>query len=248
MDPLNSMARYCGRILMLGLLLSSLSWVPQVYHSFMLFFSVSLPNIISVAVARKSLFFVSNIIVIFLFGESKLGKCTKKNEHECMTVGEKVEYFGLEKKMFSYENLREMNVGIIQENKEVEAVAAIEEKNIVEIVAKREEIGAPEDGDIRERDCEEMERKWDEDKMENEHEELEREKEEMEMRDGEDNIESEHEEIEMRDGESEDEETEREEDEMERWAAEELNRKVEDFIAKVNMQIRLEARMAISCY
>jgi Domain of unknown function (DUF4408)/Cotton fibre expressed protein len=222
---------------MLGFLLSSLTWMPQVYHSFLLFFSVSLPNIISVAVAPKSLFVVSNLIVIFLFGESKLDKSTRKNEHECVTVGEKAGYSGLERKMFSYENSREMNVGIIQENKEAEAVAAVEEKNIVEIVAKREEIGAREDGDKPERECEEMETRLDEDKKENEHEELlEREQEKMEMRDGEDNIESEHEEI------------EREEEESEQWAAEELNRKVEDFIAKVNMQIRLEARMAISCY
>ncbi|KAF3334486.1 hypothetical protein FCM35_KLT21090 [Carex littledalei] len=167
------------------------------------------------AVAPKSLFIVSNLIVIFLFGESKLGKCTKNDEYDCMTGNEKVEYFGVERKMLSYEISKETDVGIIQENTEVEVVVAVdvEEKDIVDIVDKREEIMTQEDGEEGKRECEEMEMREDEEEIESENEEL-----------------------------------EREEEEMEEWPAEVFNKKVEDFIAKFNMQIRLEARMAISCY
>ncbi|KAJ3701473.1 hypothetical protein LUZ61_005178 [Rhynchospora tenuis] len=228
MNPLKSMVKYSRDVFVVGFFLSSVTWLPQVYHSLILFFSVSLPNIISVAVAPKCLFIVFHLIVIFLFGESKLGKCTKKKEimHDYMAVSEKVEYFGVERKMLSYEISKETNVGIIQENEVEEIVEenllevarVVEEKDIVEFVVEREETGMQEDGEgVRE--CEEIER---------------RDGEEMEVR-----------ELEM---ERENEEIEREEEEIEIWPAEEFNKKVEDFIAKVNMQFRLEARMAISCY
>ncbi|XP_078171752.1 uncharacterized protein LOC144565786 [Carex rostrata] len=207
MDPFRSLVKYSLRVLMLGFFLSSLTWVPQVYHFFIIFFSVSLPKIISMAVAPKSLFIVSNLIVIFLFGESKLGKCTKNDEYDCMIGNEKVEYFEVERKMLSYEISKETDhVEIIQENKEVEVVEVVEERDIVDIVDKKEIIMIQEDGEEGERECEEMEMREDEEEME------------------------------------------REEEEMEEWPAEEFNKRVEDFIAKFNMQIRLEARMAISCY
>ncbi|KAJ4766027.1 hypothetical protein LUZ62_076402 [Rhynchospora pubera] len=219
MNPLKSMVKYSRDVFVLGFVLSSLTWLPQVYNSLILFFSVSLSNIISVAVAPKCLFIVFHLIVIFLFGESKLGKCTKKEVQDYVAISEKVEYFGVERKMLSYEISKETNVGIIEENEvegivqesDVEVVAVVEEKDIVEVVAEREETGIQE-FDEAERECEEIER---------------REYEEMELK-----------ELEM----------EREEEEIEGWPAEELNKKVEDFIAKVNMQLRLEARMTISCY
>lgn len=155
-----------------------------------------------------------------------------------MTVNEKVEYFGVERKVLSYENSKETNVGNVQENNEVEVVALVEERDNVEIVAKREEIGTPEDAEEVKNVCEAIEMREYEEETESVHEEMEREEEETETKEDEDKMEREHEEL------------DREDEEMECWPTEELNRKVEDFIAKVNMQIRLEARMAmaISCY
>ncbi|CAL9192134.1 uncharacterized protein LOC135613899 [Musa acuminata AAA Group] len=60
--------QYSLRVVALGLFLSCLNWLPYLR----LFFLVSLPNVSSVVFGPNCLFVVSNIIIIFLVGESRL--------------------------------------------------------------------------------------------------------------------------------------------------------------------------------
>nr|XP_010929558.1 cilia- and flagella-associated protein 251-like [Elaeis guineensis] len=66
--------QYCLTAVMLGLFLSSPLWLPSMFSSIKKFFLVSLPSIGAIIFRPKCLFIISNIIIIFLIGESKLFK------------------------------------------------------------------------------------------------------------------------------------------------------------------------------
>lgn len=170
-----TLSQYLLSIVMLGLFLSSPLWIFKLSYYISATFSslFRLRNIIS---GPKCLFFLFNIIIIFLVGESKLSKSSPAPD--------------------IYEEYVKRNERLIRKDKEVKKeVLFIEEK--------------------KERD-EEIEKE--ENKEENE---------EMLVCDDEEDM----------DG----------EDEDEGLPLEELNKRAEDFIARFNMQRRLEARMLVSC-
>ncbi|XP_010249448.1 PREDICTED: uncharacterized protein LOC104592000 [Nelumbo nucifera] len=73
---INSLVIYSFTALICIALCSSPLWFPSVCSSIRLFLFVSLPKIVSVILGPKCLFIISNIIVAFLVGESKLtGSC-----------------------------------------------------------------------------------------------------------------------------------------------------------------------------
>ncbi|CAL9120636.1 unnamed protein product [Musa textilis] len=148
--------QYSLRVVALGLFLSCLNWLP--YLRF--FFLVSLPNVSSVVFGPKCLFVVSNIIILFLVGESRLTRQPPRPD--------------------VYE----------------------------EYVKRRRGLHGAARSEVKEKEAEEAEAE--------------------KGCDGEEGA-------------------EREREEEKGLPAEELNRRVEDFIAKVNMQRKLEARMLICC-
>ncbi|KAJ3671849.1 hypothetical protein LUZ60_007928 [Juncus effusus] len=221
MATFESTVKYCARILKLGLLFSTVTWVPQVYSFLSIFFSVSLPSILSMVIAPKCLFIVSNMIILFLFGEFKTCICTSDNDSCHVRVSEKLEENSERREMAALEDAKERDVEIVEEKTEMELVPLVEEREL-ELSEERNET---EKIEVVETEHQLVKT----DRIEGEGE--------MEMVEYQD-------EMERTEGE---EEMEREE-EMEGLPTEVLNRKVEEFIAKVNLQRRLEARMAILCY
>ncbi|KAM0934869.1 hypothetical protein DsansV1_C30g0215081 [Dioscorea sansibarensis] len=160
---------------MLGLFLSSPLWIFKLSHYISATFS-SLFRLRNIVSGPKCLFFLFNIIIIFLVGESKLSKSSPAPDI-------------YEEYVKRNERLRKLDM----EDKK-EATMIEEKKERDEEIQKEEE------------------------KKENE---------EMLVCDEEEDMEG--------------------EEEDEGMPLEELNRRAEDFIARVNMQRRLEASMLVSC-
>ncbi|CAL9118136.1 unnamed protein product [Musa textilis] len=174
--------QYILRVVLVGLFLSCPNWLPSIC-SFAKFFLVCLPNIGATVSGPKFVFVVSNIIIIFLVGESRLSKSPARHP-------------GIYEDYVSRSQSLQRMVSV--EVKEKEAVMV--EPSLEETKEKDEET-------------------------------VEEEEEEVKGDAGEEELETEREEL--------------LEEEYEELPAEELNRRVEDFIAKVNMQRKLEARMLI---
>uniref|UniRef100_A0A0D9XZ44 DUF4408 domain-containing protein n=1 Tax=Leersia perrieri TaxID=77586 RepID=A0A0D9XZ44_9ORYZ len=77
-------------LLALGLL-SMATWVPQMYTFLKTLFMVYLPSLASAIVAPKCLFVFSNIIVVILVGESKLGHPKAKENIAAVLEGDIVQ-------------------------------------------------------------------------------------------------------------------------------------------------------------
>ncbi|CAL9054453.1 uncharacterized protein LOC135677676 [Musa acuminata AAA Group] len=174
---------YILRVVLVGLFLSCPNWLPSICSFVKFFFLVCLPNIGATVSGPKFVFVVSNIIIIFLVGESRLSKSPAQHP-------------GIYEDYVSRSQSLQRMASV--EVKEKEAVMV--EPSFEEIKEKDEEAVAEEEEEVKGDAVEE---------------ELVTEREEL--------LEEEYEEL----------------------PAEELNRRVEDFIAKVNMQRKLEARMLI---
>ncbi|KAG1331427.1 hypothetical protein COCNU_02G013950 [Cocos nucifera] len=183
----------CLTVVMLGLFLLSPHWLPTMFSSMRKFFLVSLPNIGAIIFRPKCLFIVSNIIIIFLVGESKLSKSPSTPDIYEEYVARK-------------QSIQRLSRG------EVKVVESVKEE-----IVKEESVRDPSVEDTKVEDEEVEEREKSGGVEEKEVVEMERECEELD------------------------------EEEETGLPAEELNRRVEDFIAKFNMQRRLEARMLV-CY
>nr|XP_010913002.1 uncharacterized protein LOC105038798 [Elaeis guineensis] len=190
----------CLTVVMLGLFLSSTHWLPTMFSSMRKFFLVYLPNIGAIMFRPKCLFIVSNIIIIFLVGESKLSKSppmpdiyeeyvARRQGIQRLSSGEVKVVESVKEEIVKEESVREESVrdSSIEETKEED-----------EEVEEREKSGGVEEEEVvvveMETECEELD-----------------------------------------------------EEEETGLPAEELNRRVEDFIARFNMQRRLEARMLVCC-
>uniref|UniRef100_A0A0A9HI02 DUF4408 domain-containing protein n=1 Tax=Arundo donax TaxID=35708 RepID=A0A0A9HI02_ARUDO len=69
----------CIKVTVLALtILSMATWFPRMYFCIRTFFMESLPSIVSAAIAPKCLFVFSNIIVVFLVSESKRSRRSAK--------------------------------------------------------------------------------------------------------------------------------------------------------------------------
>ncbi|XP_008780843.2 cyclin-dependent kinase 11A-like [Phoenix dactylifera] len=199
----------CLTVVMLVLFLSSPLWLPHMFSCMKKFFLVSLPNIGAIIFRPKCLFIVSNIIIIFLIGESKLSKSPPAPDI-------------YEEYVARRQSLQRLPSG------EVKVVESVMEETLNKESVKEESL--KEESSAKEDPSDGGETKEDDEVLEEEEEEkgggVEEEEEEEE-------VERECEELD-------------EEEEM-GLPAEELNRRAEDFIAKFNLQRRLEARMLV-CY
>ncbi|EHA8589179.1 hypothetical protein COCNU_scaffold008399G000010 [Cocos nucifera] len=222
--------QYCQTAVMLGLFLSSPLWLPSMFSSTKKFFLVSLPNIGAIIFRPKCLFIISNIIIIFLIGESKLSKSTP--EHDIY-----------EEYMARRQSLQSSSSGVVK------GVESVEEETVNKESVKEEIIEDsfvdPSNGETKEED-EEAENKEsvkeeiiEESFVDPSNGEIKEEDEEVEEEEKGGGVEEE----EVMEKECE----ELDEEEEMSLPAEELNRRVEDFIAKFNMQRRLEARILV-CY
>ncbi|RWW04333.1 hypothetical protein BHE74_00012671 [Ensete ventricosum] len=179
--------QYVLRVVLVGLFLSCPNWLPSICSFVKFFFVVCLPNIGATVSGPKFVFVVSNIIIIFLVGESRLSKSPAQQP------GIYEDYVSRRQSQSRSQSLQRMPSVEVKEKEAVMVEPSFEEtKEKDEETVEEEEVK----GDAGE-------------------EELETEREEL--------LEEEYEEL----------------------PAEELNRRVEDFIAKVNMQRKLEARMLI---
>lgn len=201
---ISSLIQYSLQASVLGLFLSSPSWLPKLYCAAKL--------LLSATMGPKCLFILSNIIILFLVGESKISRpppgerdayeeCAARSRgiRGCVESGagdDQREESAVEDQ-YHVEECRERDiVEVVEEEKVVAAVVVDEER-------EKGGVGEEEEEDERERGG-------------------------------------------VGEEERESEEVDGEEEEEERGLpAEELKRRVEDFIAKVNMQRRLEAMMII---
>ncbi|WOL01727.1 hypothetical protein Cni_G10444 [Canna indica] len=192
---LPSMAiQFLLRVVLMGMLLSSPHWLLILCSSLKLFF-LSYCRIVS---GPKFIFIVSNIIIIFLIGESRRSRSSSSSSARPDIYDEYVK---------RSQNLQSAVAGTVVEVKEKESIAV--EPVLVEESKSTSEMA----GEEMEKECEAT----------------------VETVLAEEEILVE----EVKD------EVEREEEEGEGLVAEELNRRVEEFIAKVNLQRRMEVKMLL---
>ncbi|CAN6464682.1 unnamed protein product [Victoria cruziana] len=219
---LRQLAKYTFSVILLGLFLSCPLWLHPLCSCIKSFAFVSVPKAITYVLRPKVLFVISNVIIFVLFGESKLlGSPNSGPDIYDEYVKRKKRY-----------NQRPA-VPAAGEKEVCYEEKAVIEKSIVKV------------GSIEDRETDE------EDNGDEYGEEVEAEKSMEDLEEEEDTEdkrvveESEEEEIEEAEGGMEELEGEEEEEDCGLPVAE-LNKRVEEFIAKVNHQRRLEARM-FSC-
>ncbi|WOL12627.1 hypothetical protein Cni_G21394 [Canna indica] len=183
---LHMLIQFVLRVVLLGLFMSSPNWVPSLCSCVKFFFAVCIPNMGAMITGPKFIFMVSNIIVVFLVGESRLSKSAAQTDvyDEYVTRSQ---------------SLQGASSVEVKENEEAIFVEPSLEEN-----KDKDEKPEEEEGQV--------------------------------TKEGEEDKEKETEQGEVL-----------QEEEDEGLPAEELNRRVEDFIAKFNMQRKIEARMLI-CY
>lgn len=201
------------------LLCSYSHWFPSLYTAKHLLF-MSLPNSWSGFFNPRCLFIVVNFIVVFLIGESRLSGRQSSPANEMYN-----EYV---------ERTRSLRapISMFQEKKEERTVLAIlsQKEDNAKILVEKEVDETKED---------EHEDDQDEDFKECEGTDEEEKEEENEKKEEEKKVEKKEEEIEQ------EKEEEEEEEEAAGIPAEELNKRVEAFIARVNKQRSLEARFLV---
>ncbi|CAL4892363.1 unnamed protein product [Urochloa decumbens] len=245
--------RSCMKVTLVAIIiLSVVTFLSHMYSCIKIFLE-SLPSVVSAVIAPKCLFILSNIIVVFLVSESKLSRRRsklKKTDNESSTKGENM--LQDSQKQEQVELTQVLLRAIIgerkqeQENKmalivDEEKDAPVRNEDVKTIIAvdKERETSARKDN-LRMHQCEE--------KMNqllalyNIDEVLD------DVEDGGD-LELELEKEVIGDVQQEGGPVEGEVEEWDLPPADELNRRVEDFIARFNMERQLEeARMFVCCY
>ncbi|XP_031476810.1 uncharacterized protein LOC116248264 [Nymphaea colorata] len=225
-DFLRQLTKYTLSVVLLGLFLSCPLWLPPLCTCIKSFAFVSVPKAVTYVLRPKILFVISNVIVFILLGESKLlGSSNSAPDIYDEYVKRKKSY----NQKLCVPAAAEKEV--CYEEKPVIESSILKVKNMKDTVKDEEENG-DEDG-------EEMEGKQTIEDLEEEEKEIEAKRGIAELNEAEEE-EQEAEEIEAKRG---IEELEDEEEEECGLPVDELNKKIEDFIAKFNQQRRLEARM-----
>ncbi|KAL6643518.1 hypothetical protein ACP70R_018284 [Stipagrostis hirtigluma subsp. patula] len=200
--------------------------LPRMYSCVRIFFAESLPSIVSAVVAPKCLFVFSNIIVVYLVSQSKLSRSSREPLNLDNRAGGRDEG----DVQHGRQEEDEVVMGVLlptiieepikkQENMEVE-----EEHGIIVVQDGVQMDPVEEEGDVVLCDVHDMRQE----KVE-EFELVQAEKAKVGIEEQESAAEEELEEAEVP-------------------PADELNRRVEDFIARFNMERQLEARMLVCCY
>ncbi|XP_062203511.1 uncharacterized protein LOC133905767 [Phragmites australis] len=225
----------CVKATLLALtILCMVTWLPHMYSYLRAFFLETLPSVVSAVVAPKCLFVFSNIIVVFLVGESKVsrrssGPLNTTDDNAAATArGEGyVLHDGQDKEEVVLEDLLPMITG---ESKQEQ------EDNMLMVVEEEQDTSAVHEGVHMDQSEEERSHLivHELDEMQGE---LEEEGGILELALGEEVS-----------GDVKQECAAAEElEEMNLPPADELNRRVEDFIARFNMERQLEARMLVCC-
>ncbi|XP_058093125.1 protein MNN4-like [Magnolia sinica] len=216
---LQTLFQYFLTALVLSMGFSKAIWIPStLFSSMKIFFSVSLPNIGAFIIDPKCLFIVCNVIIIFLISESKLS-CPSSTSPDIYD-----EY------VRRSQSLRRQS--ILQEKEKRSEVCSNEgdEEIVKHVIVEEEEEGKEKEGEEREE--EEKKEKGGEEKEE----------EEKKEKGGEEKEEEEEEEKKKEEG---GEELEEEGEGENGTEADELKKKVEDFIARVKKERMLEASLLL---
>ncbi|KAL6623188.1 hypothetical protein ACP70R_033067 [Stipagrostis hirtigluma subsp. patula] len=207
-------------------IIGTVTLLPRMYSCLRIFFVESLPSIVSAVVAPKCLFVFSNIIVLYLVSQSKLSRSSRELVNIDDGAGARGEggvHHGREEEevVVREDLLPKIVEGSIQEqeNMVVEKAHGI---IVVQDVVQMDPV--EEEGDVVLCDPHDMRQE----KVE-----------EVEL------VEAEEAKVGIEEQES---AVEEELEEAEVPPADELNRRVEDFIARFNMERQLEARMLVCCY
>ncbi|XP_062202778.1 uncharacterized protein LOC133905088 [Phragmites australis] len=213
-------------------ILCMVTWLPHMYSCIKTFFLRSLPPVVSAVVAPKCLFVFSNIIVVFLVSESKLSQSSSEPLNAAHDASARDD--GL-----LHDRQEEEEVGIVTEALRPTITGESkheQENNIIMVVDEEQDTSVVNEG-VQMNQCEE----------EGDHLVLH----EVDEVLGE--VEEEGGELGLVLGEEVSGELEQlcaaeELEERDLPPADELNRRVEDFIARFNMERQLEARMLVCCY
>ncbi|KAL6851885.1 hypothetical protein ACP4OV_020070 [Aristida adscensionis] len=228
-------AQSCMKLTLSALtILSMVTCLPRMYSCVRAFLMESLPSIVSAIVAPKCLFVFSNIIVVFLVSESKLlrirsdPRSTNDNDTDAKGEGSVPHHRGDEEGVTMEHLLPTMIIGETIQGRQEDMV--VEEERGTLVVHDGLQM------DLFEGECDVHVASQDTNEMKQE------EKEEGELVQGDlvrVGVEEEHE----------NKSTASEElEERDLPPADELNRRVEDFIARFNMERQLEAKMLVCCY